>query len=53
MTNQNISKALKLQLEIERVADIKYQCYYLKLDEWHFWQKYIWDALKLNKMEET
>jgi hypothetical protein len=50
MNDVNTLKALKLQLEIGKIADVWYECYYEKIKFSQFWQKFVWDKLLLEKM---
>lgn len=40
-----LTKIMKQQFWLKSEADISYQCYFEKMDEEQFFQKYLWDFL--------
>lgn len=36
---------LEQQTYLKAHADIEYQCYYQKIEEYYFWQHYLWNYL--------
>ena len=44
-TPEQIKMIIKRQREIDSLADVDYQCYYLKIKRSNFYKLYVWDVI--------